>query len=70
MRWRTVGLCVLSLVGMTGCPEEFGKGGRIDQAVQQDVEESIRKPCTPEEYRRFCGGKKQGSPECREACGG
>lgn len=69
MRWRTAGLCALSLTVMTGCPEEFGKEGRINRAIHQDVMELHRKDCSEEELRTFCGGVLKDSPECRKACG-
>lgn len=69
MRWRTAGLCALSLAVMTGCPEEFGKEGRINRAVHKDVMELYRKHCSADELLLFCGGAKKNSPECIRACG-
>ena len=69
MRWRTAGLCALSLVTMTGCPEEFGKEGRVQRAVHQDVMELSRKHCSKDDLATFCGGAKKNSPECILACG-
>ena len=68
MRWRTCWLGVLSLVAMTGCPEEFGIDGRVDQAVRKDVKERLKRQCSDEELRLYCGN---GKPEetCREKCG-
>jgi hypothetical protein len=35
---------VLLLIA-TGCPEEWGRGGAIDQAVQRDMEEALEQEC-------------------------
>ncbi len=70
MRWKLAGACVLALGMTTGCPEDFGKGGRIDRAARKDTEELLQERCSPSEYIDFCGGEKQHSKECRERCGG
>lgn len=69
MHWRTAGLCVLSLVALTACPEEFGKGGRIDQAAHQDALELIQRRCSPADARKYCEGDKKQSEECIKHCG-
>jgi len=68
MRWRTCWLCVLSLVAMTGCPEDFGIDGRMDQAIRKDMLESIPKQCTKKELQEYCGPDKP-AEECRKKCG-
>jgi hypothetical protein len=68
MRWRTRWLCVLSLVAMTGCPEEFGIDGRVDQAVSKDMKERLMKQCTESDLRKHCGPDKS-EEECRKQCG-
>ncbi len=68
MRWRTCWLCVLSLVVLTGCPEDFGIDGQMDQAVRKDMLESIPKQCTEKELRKYCGPGKP-AEECRKKCG-
>jgi len=68
MRWRTFWLCLLSLVAMTGCPEEYGIGGRIDQAVRKDMLENIPKPCSQKDLQEYCGPDKS-VEECRKQCG-
>lgn len=68
MRWKTLLLCVLSLLGATGCPDAFGKGGRIDRAAHQDAMELRQRYCSDAERARFC--KDPQSAECREQCGG
>lgn len=69
MHWRTAGLCVLSLVVLTACPEEFGKGGRIDQAAHQDAVELLEKRCSKPDYEKYCGGNLAKSEACRNRCG-
>lgn len=70
MRWRVAGLCALSL-GLLGCPEEHGKDGAIDQAVLQDMQDSLhelKKKCpSPEELQAICADPKQKCPkkECQ-----
>jgi hypothetical protein len=61
---------MLALLVMTGCPSEFGRGGRVDRAVHSDALELVRKYCPPEQYEKFCGGAKKDSQECRDQCGG
>jgi hypothetical protein len=69
MRTQTAVLCALSLVALTGCPEEFGIEGRVNKAVHKDVMESIPKRCSDEQYRKLCGAGREQSKECRETCG-
>lgn len=69
MRWRTAGLCALSLVAMTSCADDFAMGGRIDRAVYQDMLELHRKECSKTELDKFCRGKKLNSQECIRVCG-
>lgn len=69
MHWRTAGLCVLSLVVLTACPEEFGKGGRIDQAAHQDAVELLQQRCAKPDYEKYCGGDLAKSEGCRIHCG-
>lgn len=68
MRWRTCWLGVLSLVAMTGCPEEYGIGGRVDQAVRKDMLEGIPKQCTDDDLEKYCGPGKP-VEECQKQCG-
>ncbi len=69
MWWRTAGLCLVSLVGLTGCPETFGRDGAIDQAAHEDALERIHQECSDVERRQYCGGGRENSVECRERCG-
>lgn len=67
MRRRVACIGLLSLLALTGCPEDFGKDGTMDRAAHQDVEDMFRKRCTQEKYEEFC--KDPLSKECREVCG-
>ncbi|WP_225410292.1 hypothetical protein [Stigmatella hybrida] len=60
---------LLTVLMMTGCPSEFGKHGRVANAVHQDTLELVRKYCSPAELKKFCGGNKKNSQECRDECG-
>jgi hypothetical protein len=70
MRWQTAGSLVPLLVGLTGCPDTYGRGGTIEQAVHKDALELHRKyDCPQHVYDAYCRGNTQ-SPECLEHCGG
>jgi hypothetical protein len=69
MHWRTAGLWVLSLGVLTACPEEFGKGGRIDQAAHQDAVELMQRRCSQDDFRRYCAEGKKQSEDCVKHCG-
>jgi hypothetical protein len=57
------------LVVLTGCPGTFGRGGAVDQAAREDLEERLEETdCSLEELRKFCEGREH-SKECRERCG-
>jgi hypothetical protein len=53
MRRRLV-LCIAVLVGSfgTGCPETYGKGGLLDQAMHRDVMEEMEEVCADGRPRR------------------
>ncbi len=71
MRWQAAWMCALSLVLLTGCPEEYGKDGTMDRAVHQDVMELQRKyDCSKDDYARLCAGGREQSAECLKKCGG
>jgi hypothetical protein len=70
MWWRTAGLCLVSLVGLTGCPETFGRDGAIDQAAHEDALERIRPECSAKDRRKYCGDGRENSAECLKYCGG
>ncbi|XXF78127.1 hypothetical protein P2318_34550 [Myxococcaceae bacterium GXIMD 01537] len=69
MNGRTAVLCALALLAMTGCPEEFGKEGRIHRAVHKDTLERLESRCSALEYERYCGDDRDRSPECLKRCG-
>jgi hypothetical protein len=70
MRWRTAGLCVVSLVVMTGCPDTYGRDGRLDQATHEDLLELLRENCSEEDFNAYCAQGRERSPECLAICGG
>jgi hypothetical protein len=53
---------LLTLLMMSGCPSEFGRSGRVDQAVEQDLR-VVPGDCPPGKHHRppapGCSG-----PEC------
>lgn len=70
MRGNPVGgSLVVVLMLMTGCPTEFGKDGRVNDAVSEDALRLVRKRCTDDEVTKYCGGGRQNTPECIRQCG-
>lgn len=67
MRWF-VGLTVLVAMVMMGCPSEFGREGRIEEAVLKDETENSFTPCSPAEIDQVCGDGKTQSLDCKR-CG-
>ena len=65
MRWRLAAVVVSSLV-IAGCPSEFGKDGRVDQAVHKDTQELVIKRCSNERIEEVCGRGKEDSEDCRK----
>lgn len=65
MRWRDAWGVALLAVGLTGCPETFGKDGTVDQAVFQDAVDAVNpERCPPpEEVRAICANPKKQCPE-------
>jgi hypothetical protein len=65
MRWRNAWGVALSAVGLMGCPETFGKGGTVDQAVFEDAVDAVNpERCPPpEEVRAICANPKKQCPE-------
>jgi hypothetical protein len=59
---------VLSMMAVTGCPSEFGKDGRVDKAVQQDMQEQLLfvTGCEEKRYKEVCAPEKWDSDECRK----
>jgi hypothetical protein len=55
MRWKILGVCLLSLAGGLGCPHAFGRGGTIDKAMHKDLMEQLKNgPCSERDRRRYC----------------
>ena len=69
MRWMTAGLCALCLVGVTGCPETYRKGGRVDRAMRQDMKDQLV-PHTCEErlWRLVCESGEKLDEDCLQVC--
>ena len=67
MRGRAIWVGVLTLVALTGCPEDYGIGGTMDRAVHKDVMDAFQKRCTKEKYEKYC--KDVQSRDCIETCG-
>jgi hypothetical protein len=57
------------LMLMTGCPTEFGKDGRVNDAAHEDTLRLVRKRCTKAEVDEYCGNGKHNTPKCIRECG-
>ena len=68
MRRSLMGVSMVLML-MTGCPTEFGKDGRVNEAVRDDALELARKRCDEATRRKFCDGGRQNTPECIRECG-
>jgi hypothetical protein len=69
MRWCHAGMMLFAALTLAGCPSEFGRHGRVANAVHQDTLELVQKDCSPAELKKFCEGDKKNSQECRDECG-
>lgn len=70
MRRLHVAVGILSVLALTGCPSEFGKGGRIDKASNQDAQSQLGiKRCSEAYKDEVCNGPQRNERKCRE-CGG
>jgi hypothetical protein len=69
MRWRRLGLCVVAALGV-GCPETYGIGGSIDEAVEKDMKamsEELVLPCPSRaEAEKLCANPRD--KRCRKEC--
>jgi len=70
MRWRMLGLCAVAVLGI-GCPETYGIGGSIDDAIERDMNAQLEQRddyvCpSPEEVTRRCADPK--SEQCPQRC--
>jgi hypothetical protein len=57
MGWRLVFTCTLLLTVGTGCPDIWGIGGAMDQAMARDIEEQMhRRDCklSRDEWNKMC----------------
>lgn len=69
MRWMTAGLCALCLIGMTGCPETYRKGGRADRAMLQDMKEQlVPHTCEARVWREICRDGDNLDETCLREC--
>lgn len=61
MRWPFVlGIALLTGFMGTGCPEIYGKGGYLDDAMREDIHEQMR------ERREQRRQEQQQAPRCPE----
>lgn len=68
MVWRALCVGAVFLLALTGCPQEFGKNGRIDKAIHKDLMDQLRKSCSKELYQQHCA-EGMSLDECLEWCG-
>ncbi len=69
MQQLPIVLLVLSTLALTGCPSEFGRGGRIDRAVHKDGQEQLGiKSCSDAYKKEVCEGPQRDDQKCLE-CG-
>jgi len=71
MRWFQVGVVVLSIMVMTGCPSEFGKDGRVNKATTKDTQENLLflQGCSAQRRMEVCAPGQENSVACQR-CGG
>lgn len=57
---------VLFIMATTGCPSEFGKDGRVNNAVQHDTQEQLLflAGCDKQTFKVVCAPGKWHSDEC------
>ena len=67
-------MCLALLSLCTACPEMWGREGVIDRALEQDVQNSLRRPRRPEgcpmsdeKWARLCDAPTA-SPQCPSVC--
>ncbi|HEX8703624.1 MAG TPA: hypothetical protein VF815_32610 [Myxococcaceae bacterium] len=68
MRCFQAAVSALLIMVLPGCPSEFGKDGRVDQAVSQDTQANVLsiKGCSQKQLREACSPGKENSDECRK----
>lgn len=67
MRWLQVGVAVLAVTAMSGCPSEFGKDGRVNKAVHKDTQEHFLyiTRCDERWEEKVCAPGKENSDDCK-----
>jgi hypothetical protein len=65
--WLAPGLTLVAGTVGTGCPETYGKGGYLDDAMQKDIEEQRQRRL--EEEKTLPGKCPDGKPP-RDICEG
>jgi hypothetical protein len=69
MRWMSAGLYALCVLGMTGCPETYRRGGRLDRAMRQDMKEQlVPHTCSEDVWNRVCEEGDKLDEECLREC--
>ncbi|WNG33479.1 hypothetical protein F0U61_07505 [Archangium violaceum] len=59
MHWSlVVGIALLVVPFGTGCPETYGKGGYLDDAMEEDIKEQWRERQREKQLSRTCGDGK------------
>jgi hypothetical protein len=69
MRWPQVGVIILAVMAIIGCPSEFGREGRIAKAVRQDALELVRRRCDAKELWEACKGPNKDPVQCQKCDG-
>jgi hypothetical protein len=66
MRWLQVGVTVLTITAMSGCPSEFGTDGRVNKAAHKDTQEHLLyiTGCDEKRYSEVCATGKWDTDEC------
>lgn len=69
MRWKNVGLGMLLLVAVTGCVGAYGRGGRMDRAMRQDIQNNLQQRTCPESvWEEICESGRTLDEECIQEC--
>ena len=61
-----VGVAVVCVTVMTGCPSEYGREGRIAEAVLKDETENSAVRCSQAEIEKACANGKQNTRACQD----
>ena len=72
MNWRLIACSTLLLAVGTGCPHAWGRGGTIDRATAQDIDEMLHEEDCPMDvptWRALCSNPEAWeSLECPPKC--